>query len=283
LKLLVAGYSRATAETTVRSLKYLSKHVNLADPEAVLRFIASKQVSNARKELLITCYERWLRLQGLNVKLAKPRREERLPYVPTEEDVDTLITALPKRYSVFVQLLKETGMRPGEAWRLTRADIDVHNLTVRVRPEKGSRARLLKVSENLVMRLMALAVDKRLDERIWGNCKYETFRTHYVQFRAAAAERLKRPELKRISFYSLRHFKALREYRRTKDLLYVQQLLGHRSIKNTMVYLRLAKPLSAMEYVCKVASTVEEAKALIEAGFEYVCDMDGVKLFRKPK
>ena len=58
----------------------LAKHVSLTDPEAVLRFIASKQVSNARKELLITAYERWLRLQGLKVKLAKPRREERLPY-----------------------------------------------------------------------------------------------------------------------------------------------------------------------------------------------------------
>jgi len=28
---------------------------------------------------------------------------------------------------------------------------------------------------------------------------------------------------------------------------------------------------------------VEEAKALIESGFEYVTEMDGVKLFRKRK
>jgi hypothetical protein len=37
------------------------------------------------------------------------------------------------------------------------------------------------------------------------------------------------------------------------------------------------------EYVCKVAKTVEQASRLIEAGFEYVCDIDGVKLFRKRK
>jgi len=49
----------------------------------------------------------------LKVKLAKPRREEKLPYVPHEEDVDVLIAALPKRYSVFAQLLKEAGMRLG--------------------------------------------------------------------------------------------------------------------------------------------------------------------------
>jgi len=37
------------------------------------------------------------------------------------------------------------------------------------------------------------------------------------------------------------------------------------------------------DYTVKVASTVEEATALIEVGFEYVTDMDGKKLFRKRK
>jgi len=33
--------------------------------------------------------------------------------------------------------------------------------------------------------------------------------------------------------------------------------------------------------ICKVAKTVEDAKSLIEAGLEYVTDVDGNKLFRK--
>ncbi|MEM1570294.1 MAG: hypothetical protein QXL27_04640 [Candidatus Bathyarchaeia archaeon] len=37
------------------------------------------------------------------------------------------------------------------------------------------------------------------------------------------------------------------------------------------------------EYICKAAKTVEQASSLIEAGFEYVCDIEGVKLFRKRK
>ena len=31
------------------------------------------------------------------------------------------------------------------------------------------------------------------------------------------------------------------------------------------------------------ATTVEEAKALIEAGFSYECEVDGIKLFKKIK
>jgi hypothetical protein len=37
------------------------------------------------------------------------------------------------------------------------------------------------------------------------------------------------------------------------------------------------------EFYCATAKDVNEAKALIERGFEYVCDVDGVKLFRKRK
>lgn len=36
-------------------------------------------------------------------------------------------------------------------------------------------------------------------------------------------------------------------------------------------------------YVCKVAKTQEELSALIEDGFEYVCEQDGLQYFRKPK
>ena len=37
------------------------------------------------------------------------------------------------------------------------------------------------------------------------------------------------------------------------------------------------------DLVCRVAKTLEEAKNLIEAGFEYVTDMEEIKLFRKRK
>jgi hypothetical protein len=37
------------------------------------------------------------------------------------------------------------------------------------------------------------------------------------------------------------------------------------------------------EYTCKVAKSLEEASKLIEAGFEYVTEMDRIKIFRKRK
>ena len=37
------------------------------------------------------------------------------------------------------------------------------------------------------------------------------------------------------------------------------------------------------EFVCKVAETPEEVSALIEAGFDYITDLEGKKFFRKRK
>jgi len=37
------------------------------------------------------------------------------------------------------------------------------------------------------------------------------------------------------------------------------------------------------EYVSKVAQSVDDASKLVEVGFEYICDFDGAKLFKKRK
>ena len=37
------------------------------------------------------------------------------------------------------------------------------------------------------------------------------------------------------------------------------------------------------DHVCKVAKTVEEAMQLVEGGFDYLTEIDGMKLFRKRK
>lgn len=55
-----------------------------------------------------------------------------------------------------------------------------------------------------------------------------------------------------------------------------------RTKRYTLVYTHLVG-FQNDDYVCKVARTVIEAKALVEAGFEYVTRIEHVKLFRKRK
>ena len=72
------------------------------------------------------------------------------------------------------------------------------------------------------------------------------------------------------------------EYYRTNDPVHVMQVLGHRNIMNTMLYIQHIG-LRNDEYTSKVATTVEEVCNLAEAGFDYFCEVDGSKIFRKRK
>jgi len=73
---------------------------------------------------------------------------------------------------------------------------------------------------------------------------------------------------------------------RSPKILYVMQFLGHKNIKNTLLYIQLAEVIfkeASDQFTSRVAKTVDEACELVEAGFDYVCEVDGVKLFRKRK
>jgi hypothetical protein len=72
------------------------------------------------------------------------------------------------------------------------------------------------------------------------------------------------------------------EYHKTKDILYIKQLLGHKNIQNTMVYTHLVS-FESDEWACRVAESVDAATGLVEAGFEYVTQYEGTMLFRKRK
>jgi len=110
----------------------------------------------------------------------------------------------------------------------------------------------------------------------------DDFRRTFTEKRRRIAEELDNPKIDQITFRSLRHFKGTMEYHRTKDILHVMRVLGHKNIQNTLVYTHLV-PFEEDEWVCKAAGTADEVKPLVEQGFEYVTQVDGLTFFRKRK
>ncbi len=60
-------------------------------------------------------------------------------------------------------------------------------------------------------------------------------------------------------------------YLETKDMYYTMQRLGHKNIKNTLLYVQLEEALFQGETIIfkKVAKIEKEICSLVEAGFEY--------------
>ena len=73
-----------------------------------------------------------------------------------------IISARGEKTATFLQLMKETGMRAGEAWNLNWTDIDFVNTTVRITPEKRSNPRMFKVSSKLLA-MLAIMPKKQIE------------------------------------------------------------------------------------------------------------------------
>jgi integrase len=176
----------------------------------------------------------------------------------------------------------ETAMRSCEAKRLEWTNIDFEkNLVTLNEPEKGSNPRMWKVSATLTAMLNMLP---RESVKIFGDGPINSMKTTFLKARKRLAFKLQNPRLLKISFHTFRHWKATMEYHRTKNIKYVQQLLGHKKLENTDMYTQLIN-FESDEWHVAHARNLEEENKLIEAGFEYVrySDKDSVAIYRKRK
>ena len=89
-----------------------------------------------------------------------------------------------RKTGTFLQLLKETGIRPGEAWNLKW--IDLEKSTVNILPEKNSNPRQLRISTRLMAMLNRLP---RRYEYVLRNPKVDPLRSMEVFRRSVAGQR----------------------------------------------------------------------------------------------
>jgi hypothetical protein len=70
-------------------------------------------------------------------------------------------------------------------------------------------------------------------------------------------------------------------------MIYVQHVLVHKGVKNTMIYATIEYITFGAgandEFVVRVAEKPEELEALLEVGFEYFCQKDDLAFLRKRK
>lgn len=120
---------------------------------------------------------------------------------------------------------KETGIR--------KQDLNPSFKTVHIRGLKGSSDRDIGLNPDLYARLEKYA--QTVDDEFLFEISYQRLDQLWSMYR---------PVKKR--FHALRHTFAVELYRKTKDVLLLKRALGHKNIRNTMVYTEI--PISSEDF-----------------------------------
>jgi integrase len=270
------GYRSSEYINLVKRLAKLG--ANLLDPEDVKKTIGRQKWKNGTKMLAVYAYDGITKMLNIDWSPPKYVQEENLPFVPEETELEQLIAGCrSRRMAAFLQTLKETFADPGEVLKLRWIDISGNIITIND-PVKRHNPRKLKVSNKLIAMLNALP---HTSKRIFPT-KYDSIYSCFTHLRKRVASIQQNPRINSISFNTFRHWGATMTFHYTKNLLLVQKLLGHKSIKNTVKYTHLVQ-FNNDEFDVATATTVEEAKDLASTGFDYFTTMNGIQIFRKPK
>jgi integrase len=263
---------------------------DINDPEQFKTALATIKWANSTKATTASSYTVYLKTIGKTWTPPKYIIQEKLYFIPTEQELDALIAASGHRMAALLQLLKETGMRIGEAYALKWIDIDTEHNTVSVNhPEKGSLPRILKISDRLKGMINNLYKDT--EAPFSRKVTLHGLRVTFDEMRKRTAKRLNNPRLKQIHFHTFRHWKATTMYHKFRDSTIIRHTLGHRSAVMTDRYIHIVETLyhdDTDDWTSKVVqtgtpTTIKEIQDLANEGYQHFADADGYKIFRKRK
>ncbi len=206
----------------------------------------------------VRAYFRWLNKQNVLLwnpasDLELPRMERRLPKgVLTIEEAEKVLaqpdvrTLTGLRDRAMLEVLYSTGMRRGELAGLDLYDVDAERGTVLIRHGKGNKDRMIPIGERalawidryLVEARPSLAVsssEKALFLTPEGAAYLPQSLSNLVGRYVEAAEVGKKG-----ACHLFRHTAATLMLEGGADIRYIQELLGHASLKTTQIYTQVS-------------------------------------------
>lgn len=177
------------------------------------------------------------------IKIKRPRKDNPLPDILSKQEVIALIecTSNPKHKAILA-LLYSSGMRREELLNLRLGDIDSNRMLIRITNGKGNKSRDTLLSTNALKLLRNYYTSAYPKPRVYifesyvPGQRYSATSVMKIVKRAAARAGIN----KRVHPHSLRHAFATHMLEAGSNLKLIQKLLGHSSLRSTMVYLHLA-------------------------------------------
>ena len=260
----LAGYSPRSIDMYVRSVRQLSRHcqknpdqVSAEELRSYFLYNKTERGWSRTASTIALCgiklfFTMTLKRDWTNLKFVRPEKENKLPVVLSKKEVFKICNAARMNYHrVCLKTIYSLGLRLGEGTHLQVSDIDSDRMFVHIHRGKGNRDRYVPLPKKTLMILRTFWKTHR--NRTWifpvpgqGRCPTVMASTEKpisidnIQhaFREAC---MKAGIHKKVSVHHLRHSYATHLLEAGVDLRYVQQYLGHKDPKTTMIYTQLIK------------------------------------------
>jgi len=191
--------------------------------------------------------------------LPKPRKENRLPrQILKPSEVRALLNApndRPRgiRDKAVMELFYSSGIRRAEMARLTLADVDIKNGYVRVVRGKGGKDRVAPIGQSACEALARYLKEARAGwlkdprtpkqtDALWLDAEQPHTQLCKERIGNLTVEYAQQVLGRKISAHVWRHSCATHLVANGANLVYVQRLLGHKSLTTTQIYTRVSVP-----------------------------------------
>ena len=214
------------------TIELIEKHVNW--------LIEDKEISISYQKQILTAIQKYYELvlnRKLDLSSIYPiNKEYHLPNCLSKIDIKAIIDKTDNlKHKTILCLLYSGGLRLTELLNLTIKDIDTKNNVIHIKQVKDNKERIVKLSPTL------LEILPKYYEKY--KPKHFVFEGHGGKaFNERSVQQVVKTAAKRVGFnihatpQCLRHSFATHLLENGTDIHYVQELLGHQSLKTTENY-----------------------------------------------
>ena len=176
----------------------------------------------------------------LNLDYLYPDRGEfKIPVVLTQHEIKHLLDSCENlKHRALLTTIYSSGLRLSEVINLKIVDVNSKNMQILIKQGKGKKDRIVMLSEKLLFLLREYFTKYMPKIYLFEGLQNRQYSTRSVQ-QVLKATLLKSGIIKNACVHTLRHSFATHLIENGTDIRFVQELLGHNSIKTTMIYTHL--------------------------------------------
>ena len=254
-RLSVSNHSEQTIVNYLRAVEYLCKYTGKTPQETeideVTDYLYQLQYFKFRAWRTIKIYVAGLRWFYTNMlddeefafKIPYPKEEKDLPVVISRNELYKLFSACDNpKHKIMLMMVYASGLRRNELLNLKIEDIDSNDgkFRIRINRSKGNRDRYTVLSKTLLPQLREYYQNYQPQVYLFnGHLKGKPMTASGL--RHALKMAVKRAGIKQINLHILRHCFASHALEDGMNIRTLQEILGHQSLKTTMIYLHVSE------------------------------------------